>query len=138
MIKTSRNSYVLERSTTMRIFNYYSVPTILQNFDNINFNICLHNKYYVPQLHPDQRPKTINVVNKGELQQIIKWGIKIMQTNTTALMNDPTYTPIVFSTLEAKDELLENNAEECYFATKDLRWNINDKRIYRVSPNNTN
>jgi hypothetical protein len=69
------------------------------------------------------------MIDEGELQQIIKCGIKIVQTHTIVLMQDPMYKPVVLSTLETHNKLLEDKAEECCFAMKGLRWNINDKHI---------
>lgn len=118
----------------MRTFNYYTVPTILQNYDNINFNIRLHNEYYLPKIYPDQQPDKLMIFDDRELQSLIKWGIHIMQQHTIELLRDPNYVPIIFSNdVQNEEEIGETTSikEHC-FTMQDLRWNISDKKIYRV------
>jgi hypothetical protein len=55
----SKRNYILRNHGTMEKLKYMTIPTIIQNYDNINFNIQLHNEYYLPKINVEQRPNTI-------------------------------------------------------------------------------
>jgi hypothetical protein len=128
---------VLEHRTEMRVFNFYSVPTILQNYNNINFNIVLRNKYYLPTIFEDQRPIEIVMYSETEIDLIIKHGVKLMQQHTNESLKDPLDKPNVFSNnKETQQQRLENEQIKDYcFIMKDLRWNIHNKEIYQINNN---
>lgn len=122
----------------MRMFNFYSVPTIIKNYNIININIVLHNEYFLPNIFADQRPSDIVKFSKLEIDLIIKHGIPIMQSHTIELIKDPTYKPNIFTNNEeTQQQRLGNEANKEYcFVMKNLRWNIQSKKIYLITKNN--
>ena len=75
----TKREYIVRNYATMELFNYTSIPTIIQNFDNINFNIKVYNEYYIPQIKLNQRPTPIKLFSTEEIGLLIKWGIYLIQ-----------------------------------------------------------
>jgi hypothetical protein len=67
--------YVEDRTKLMDIINFKSVPVLLQNIDNLNFNTRLYNEYYLPHIKPSQRGQVYELFTDHEIHLIIKWGI---------------------------------------------------------------
>jgi hypothetical protein len=64
----------------MKLFQFHTVPIMLQNMDNMNFNVRLHNEYYLPYIKPSQRPREdLLMFSSYELTLIMRWGIHLIQ-----------------------------------------------------------
>jgi hypothetical protein len=129
--------YVLDRCSTMKLFAYTTVPTILQNYDNIVYNIRLYNESYLPKIKPSERPDNLQHFTTEELTLLIKWGVNTLQLHTQQLIQQRDYTTEIFSDPEIINTDNENVKEHC-FAMKDLRWNIKQKKFYKVANENNN
>jgi hypothetical protein len=130
------NEYMLDRCTTMRLFGYNLVPTIIQNYDNIKYNIQLHTENYLPRVRPSKHPDFLHHFTQEELTLVIKWGVHILQLHTQHILQQKNYEPQVFSTVENVDNDNDNgNVKEHCFSMKDFRWNIHQKKFYRINNN---
>ena len=63
----------------MKLFNYTTIPTIIQNYDNINFNVLLYNEYYIEKLKEGHRPPKLHLYSSDEISLMVKWGIYLIQ-----------------------------------------------------------
>jgi hypothetical protein len=72
--------YVNARVADMELFNYHSVPAILQNICNLNFNTRLYNEHYLELLKHSHRPRQcIWEFTEYERNKMIECGVEMMQ-----------------------------------------------------------
>ncbi len=74
-----KRNYILRNYATMNLFGYTTIPTIIQNFDNINYNVNLYNHNYLEQLPPGNRPPKLLLYSDQEINLLVKWGIYLIQ-----------------------------------------------------------
>jgi hypothetical protein len=122
--------YVNARVSDMELFNYHSVPAILQNICNLNFNTRLYNEHYLELLKHSQRPRErIWEFTEYERHKMIECGVEMMQQyvldnmtmkNRTAQRNTKTTVPRTNDTFEfegfvtARSVLEENHCRAQY------------------------
>jgi hypothetical protein len=76
----SEEDYINARVDDMELFNYHSVPAILQNICNLNFNTRLYNEHYLELLKSSQRPRQlIWEFTEYERHKMIECGVEMMQ-----------------------------------------------------------
>ena len=75
----SKEAYIRRQCTIMHSFHWTTIPVIIQNYDNINFNIRQYNEIYLEAIKPSQRPAKLKLFTNEEIQLIVKWGIYLMQ-----------------------------------------------------------
>ena len=98
--------YIEERCATLRTFGFDTIASIVQNIDNINFNIRLHHAYI----------GTGNSVSSTlffpeELTAMTTWGVHLMQHYTMATNNTAT----------------DQQQHEVMYAMTGKPWNLNNK-----------
>jgi hypothetical protein len=64
---------------SLKQFKYMTIPTILQNIDNNNFNIRVWNQHYLPKICPTERPDEMNIFTEEEFHLVVERGIQLMQ-----------------------------------------------------------
>jgi hypothetical protein len=76
----SAEDYINSRVDDMELFNYHSVPAILQNISNLNFNTRLYNEHYLELLKSSQRPRQlIWEFTEYERHKMVECGVEMMQ-----------------------------------------------------------
>ena len=68
--------YLEQRLPMMNTFEYRTVPEIVQNVHNINFNVRVHNEYF---MKTKAYIEPLDPVTEEELRAIVIWGTHLIQ-----------------------------------------------------------
>jgi hypothetical protein len=71
--------YVYSRTQLMIIFGYNTIPTIMQNIGNLNYNIRLYNEFVSKEDQTDIKVSIIPEFSIPELDAIVKYGVHMIQ-----------------------------------------------------------
>ena len=145
----TKKQYILRNFATMKLFNYTTIPTIIQNYDNINFNVLLYNEYYIEKLKEGHRPPKLHLYSSDEISLMVKWGIYLIQEHAKnnlcrvpipldfniknlpddiSVDEDMVPPPLPLSQLDLEaDEEREDKKQHKGLVMKNAKWNIHNK-----------
>jgi hypothetical protein len=120
----------------MTFMGYETIPLIIQNQDNIKFNIHYYNNIYLPQIIPSERPEELSFISSEEITQINIWCahsimMYINDNNIIPNNNTPDYQGILTNQsaidTEVKSSPRSSNSSrtnpfELCFSLRDLPW----------------
>jgi gag-polypeptide of LTR copia-type len=140
------DEYATKRTQDMKHFGFKTIPSILNNLDNLNFNVTLHNMYYAPLIVKEERPPLIDSFTPIELMGITRFGIHTFDEYTKSTVSSLQQTKIPDDTPDrlTKPSALtraeinailaiptEPNIEptEFCFAMTGKKWNFHQKTV---------
>jgi hypothetical protein len=112
-ITEEKRNYILRNYATMTLFGYDTIPTIIQNFDNINYNVKLYNNDYLEKLPSNNRPPKLKIYGDNELSLMVKWGVYLIQEHAKRTLQRipiPLDFNVQFHQKEMSD--MDSDAEE--------------------------
>jgi hypothetical protein len=129
--RISRQDYVKQRSLDIYTFGYETLTYTLQNIENLNFNVRLHNEYYLPYIRRLECPPEMKSFSPEELNDMVKWGVHLMQLLALHELtpNTPTVTTTTTTPPPTVPITLSCNAKEYCFAMTGKHWNIPNDRV---------
>jgi hypothetical protein len=97
LIFGTESDYIEERCATLRTFGFTTIASILQNIDNINFNICLHHAYI-----GTGNPVNLTLFFPEYLTAVITWGVHLIQHHALTTIGIDQHKHKVIYTLTKK------------------------------------
>ena len=120
--------YVEDRCLIMKEFNFRTLPEILLNLHNLNFNVRLHNEYKFPT----EEAKHMNEFTTEELRGMVQWSTHLMQVYVNEGLlgsgGDGSGGPPKTSTTDNVSTGKRTN-EQCCVMTNRKKWNFHKKPL---------
>ncbi len=118
--------YMDQRLPMLNTFEYDTIPEIIQNVHNINFNVRLHNEYI---MKTKAYIEPIDEVSEEELRAIIVWGTHLIQwyvnNKFTEIMEESDD-----DTSSEKPDCLKPSDICCSMQDRPWNKNINSKHLW--------
>ena len=113
------NDYVEDRCLMMKEFNFRTIPEILHNLNNLNFNVRLYNEYKFPSAEE----KHMKEFTTEELQGMVTWGTHLIQV----YINEGRFVGNQKASTTDNVSTGKRTNEQCCAMTDRKKWNFHKK-----------